>query len=158
MVVLVYGGGGWVGSQLVPLLADKARVELGEARLENKEDVLKEVRKYHDPPRSEIVSIVNCAGIVGKPNVDWCESHRDETITGNLVGPLNLVSCAKQFGIHVTHFSTGCIYNFDNNVIEPREEDCPFPATGSFSETDPPNYTGSFYSKIKALAENVSIS
>ena len=22
--------------------------------------------------------IVNCAGLTGRPNVDWCEFHRDE--------------------------------------------------------------------------------
>ena len=47
------------------------------------------------------------AGLTGRPNVDWCESHKHETIRGNVVGVLTLVDVAHEKGIHVTNFATG---------------------------------------------------
>ena len=51
--------------------------------------------------------IVNCAGLTGRPNVDWCEDHKDEVIRVNVVGTLALLDAAETRGIHVTNFATG---------------------------------------------------
>ena len=32
-------------------------------------------------------TLINCAGYVGKPNVDACEDHKEETIKGNVLLP-----------------------------------------------------------------------
>ncbi|MBM3230096.1 sugar nucleotide-binding protein [Candidatus Pacearchaeota archaeon] len=86
--------------------------------------------------------IINCAGITGKPNVDWCESHASETYFGNVILPLFLASVTTKQGIHLTHVGSGCIYEGNNNGQ-------------GFSEEDAPNFSGSLYSRSKAVAERV---
>lgn len=58
--------------------------------------------------------VFNCAGVTGRPNVDWCEDHRQETLTSNLVGTLNVATCCAAMGIHLTVFATGCERLFPN--------------------------------------------
>jgi dTDP-4-dehydrorhamnose reductase len=91
--------------------------------------------------------VINCAGYVGKPNVDQCEIEKDETILGNVVFPAQISEVLYARGIPLCHISSGCIYSG---------------YTKPFSEEDPPNfnfsstkYTCSFYSGTKALAEQV---
>ena len=36
--------------------------------------------------------IINCAGYVGKPNVDACELNKSDTIMGNVIFPTNLAN------------------------------------------------------------------
>ena len=36
--------------------------------------------------------IINCAGYIGKPNVDACEQNKGDTIMGNVVFPTNLAN------------------------------------------------------------------
>ena len=38
------------------------------------------------PPNAR--AIINAAGFTGKPNVDACETHKQETIDGNVVFPV----------------------------------------------------------------------
>ena len=35
--------------------------------------------------------VLNCAGVTGRPNVDWCEDNKEATIRSNVIGTLNLV-------------------------------------------------------------------
>lgn len=46
----------------------------------------------------------------GRPNVDWCEDHKQETIRANVIGTVNLADAAFLRNIHVTVYATGCIY------------------------------------------------
>ena len=66
-----------------------------------------------DIARCKPTHILNAAGITGRPNVDWCESHKKETVQTNVTGILTLVDLADKNGIHVTNFATGCIYSYD---------------------------------------------
>lgn len=86
--------------------------------------------------------IINCAGKTGRPNVDWCEDHKEETIRGNVTGPLILLNACSTRGIYFVQLSSGCIYAGDN---EGR----------GFAETDAPNFAGSFYSRSKAWADEI---
>jgi|SRR3989344_4940607 len=85
--------------------------------------------------------VINCIGKTGDPNIDWCESHREETLQSNLVAALNLgIECAR-LGIYFVHLGSGCIYSGDNHGE-------------GFSEEDAPNFYGpQFYAKTKILAE-----
>ena len=90
-------------------------------------------------------SIINCAGYVGKPNVDICESHKAETIAGNVVFPVMVSKLCDIFDLRYCHISSGCIYGGYEK---------------EFTEEDPPNFcfktnNGSFYSGTKALAEEL---
>ena len=85
-------------------------------------------------------AIINCAGKTGKPNVDWCEDHKVETLYSNVVGPLVLVKVCQELGKYFVHVGTGCVYEGDNNGK-------------GFTEEDKPNFFGSFYSKSKIWSQ-----
>jgi 3,5-epimerase/4-reductase len=86
-------------------------------------------------------AVINCAGKTGVPNVDWCEDHKEETVRANVTGPLILLEECLKRGIHLTHISSGCIYT--GTEAEP------------FTEDDPPNFLGSFYSRTKAWTDQI---
>jgi len=99
--------------------------------------VYKKTVKHHN------VSIINCAGYIGKPNVDACELNKADTVEGNVIFPAMLSQLCANKGYLYTHISSGCIYGG-------YEKD--------FSEEDAPNFdfqNGSFYSGTKALAEKI---
>lgn len=119
--------------------------------------------------------VLNAAGLTGRPNVDWCEDHkvyspcspnptfptvkqrprlptckpsrcRDhplqiETIRVNVLGALNLADICSQKDIHLTVYATGCIFHYD--------KDFPQGSGRGFTESDTPNFTGSYYSYTK---------
>ena len=90
-------------------------------------------------------AVINCAGFIGKPNVDACETRKGETIAGNVVFPVMVSNLCARFGATYCHISSGCIYNgYDKE----------------YTEEDPPDFcfktnNGSFYSGTKALAEEL---
>jgi len=146
MSFLVFGGEkGWIGQMIVTLLKEQGKsVHVATSRLENREDVEKEIKKYQ--PKY----IMNCAGVTGRPNVDWCEDHKPETIRSNVIGTLNLVDLAFLHGIHVTNFATGCIYEYD--------EKHQLGSGKGFLEEDTPNFAASFYSMTKGVVEKLQMS
>jgi dTDP-4-dehydrorhamnose reductase len=131
--------GGWIGNLLVDLLtAHGETVIQAESRLENRESVEKEL-KAHKP-----TNVVNCAGVTGRPNVDWCEDHRPETIRSNVIGTLNLADLCELNAIHCTIMATGCIFSYDAE----------HPMGGkTFTEEDGANFFGSYYSLTKGMVE-----
>lgn len=54
--------------------------------------------------------ILNAAGIVGKPNVDWCENNQVETFQGNTILPLMIAQACQKHNIYLLHMGTGCIF------------------------------------------------
>ena len=85
--------------------------------------------------------------MTGIPNVDWCDDHKIETLRTNLIGTLNLIDIAYLHHLDVTNFSTGCIYEYD--------EDHPIHSGIGFTEDELPNFDGSFYSKTKGFFEQM---
>ncbi|KAL6046675.1 hypothetical protein QOT17_022085 [Balamuthia mandrillaris] len=140
---LVFGQSGWIGSQVIKLLKDAGEVvHAASSRLEDRTAILSELDclkpKY----------VVNAAGVTGRPNVDWCEDHRPETIRANVLGTINLADCCYLRGIHLTTFASGCIYQYDEQ----------HPIGGpAFKETDAPNYSDSFYSTTKIITEQMLV-
>ncbi len=86
--------------------------------------------------------VINAAGKTGRPNVDWCEDHKEETLRANVTGPLVLLNECRKRGIYWVHLSSGCIYSGDNGG-------------GGFTEEDIPNFSGSFYSRTKTWSEQI---
>lgn len=81
-------------------------------------------------------SVVNCAGITGSPNVDACESYRIETVEANAAFPVLLHDACEMRGVHMAHFSSGCIYQ------------------GEITDVNAdPNYFGSIYSVSKGVSD-----
>ncbi|KAL1851298.1 hypothetical protein VTK73DRAFT_9463 [Phialemonium thermophilum] len=138
---LIWGGGGWVAGHLQALLAGQGKdVHSTAVRMENREAVLAELERVRP------THVLNAAGCTGRPNVDWCEDHKEATVRSNVVGALNLADACFVQGVHCTVFATGCLYQYD----ERHPWDGP-----SFVETDPANFFGSFYSVTKAHVEEI---
>ncbi len=130
MKYLIYGKG-WLGNKFKQYFAD---AEISLSRVLDSKTIVQELNEKQ--PKI----VINCIGITGNPNIDWCESHKNETLFGNVTVPLLLLDACQQTNTPLMHIGSGCIYEGDNN------------GTG-FSEEDPPNFFGSFYSRTKILAE-----
>lgn len=88
--------------------------------------------------------IINAAGFTGVPNVDMCETYRDETIAGNVTFPFKLQTEAWLRYVPVIHITSGCVYNGYYGA--------------GWTEEHDPNFTfnnGSFYSGSKALFQQM---
>jgi dTDP-4-dehydrorhamnose reductase len=138
---LIWGANGWIAGLLkVYLESQGIPVRTTTCRMEDRESVfrvLDEIQPTH---------VLNCAGVTGRPNVDWCESHKEETVRSNAIGTLNLTDCCFLRGIHVTVFATGCIYHYDKD----------HPIGGlTFTEEDRANFEDSFYSYTKSRVEDL---
>lgn len=116
-------------------------VKGAESRLENRQSVEKEILEFQP------THVLNCAGVTGRPNVDWCEDNKQATIRSNVIGTLGLADVCWLHKIHMTNFATGCIYTYDDAH--------PLGSGKGFTETDPANFDGSYYSKTKAMTEKL---
>jgi len=145
MSYLVFGGSsGWLGQELVRLLRiENKEVVCATSRLEDRTNIEREL----DQVRPKYVLLA--AGVTGRPNVDWCEDHKPETIRANVIGTLNVVDTAHARGIHVTYYGTGCLYEYDEKHLIGGEL--------KFKEEDPTNFQGSFYSMTKGIIEKLLI-
>ncbi|KAI6247066.1 Bifunctional dTDP-4-dehydrorhamnose 3,5-epimerase/dTDP-4-dehydrorhamnose reductase [Erysiphe necator] len=138
---LIWGAHGWIAGQLKTLLESQGKEVYGTTvRMENRESVMAELDKYKP------THVLNVAGSTGRPNVDWCEDNKEETIRNNVIGAINLSDCCFLKKIHVTVFATGCIYVYDHLH--------PIGGPG-FLESDKANFDGSFYSETKAHVEEI---
>ena len=94
--------------------------------------------KEHNP---EIV--INTIGKTGRPNIDWCEEHREETFFSNVTIPALMAEACTNANIRMVHIGSGCIYSTNR---------C---SQIGFSEDIKPNFKGSFYSRTKIFAEDI---
>lgn len=85
-------------------------------------------------------AVVNAAGKTGRPNVDWCETHQEETYRSNVFGPLVLAEACAKAGSYLLHVGSGCIFYG------------PSPSPGGWREDDFANPV-SFYSRTKYAAD-----
>jgi len=133
MKTILFGSRGYLGEQFLRLYptALTPSVDIADA---------KAVGTLLDSERPDVV--INAAGKTGRPNVDWCEDHREETIHANVTGPLVLLEECQKRGIYWVHLSSGCIYEGDKGGE-------------GFSEEDEPNFFGSFYSRSKAWSDRI---
>ena len=86
--------------------------------------------------------VINAAGKTGRPNIDWCEENKEETIRANVTGPLIILDECRKKKIYWVQLSSGCIYEGDKGGE-------------GFTEKDKPNFTGSFYSRSKAMIDQL---
>lgn len=140
MIFLIWGGNGWIGGMLCELLRNQGHtVVVAKSRTQDYVGVGKELEEVK-PDR-----VLNVAGITGRPTVDFCEDHQEDTFLANAVGTFNIADACWRKDIHVTYYATGCIYTYDDV----------HPVGSTFSELDKPNFRGSTYSKSKILAEEL---
>ena len=143
-------GGGFV--------ADHLPYERINERINNFDDIFYYL-DYHKPD-----VLVNCIGKTGRPNVDWCESHKEETAFANIAVPVMLAEKCKIHDIHLIQIGSGCIYFGESshknmhltekygNTIKPEDPNYFYGAfelaDAGWKETDFAN-PQSFYSKTK---------
>eukprot|EP00854_Cymbomonas_tetramitiformis_P017207 gene17207-20469_t len=141
---LIFGRNGWIGGLLGEILKGQGEeYQYADCRLQERSKLEALIDQYKP------THVLNAAGVTGRPNVDWCESHKQETIRTNVVGVLTLCDVCTARGIHMTNFATGCIFEYDKDHPE---------ASGiGFKEGDKPNFVGSFYSFTKALVESIML-
>jgi len=116
--------------------------------------------------------LINAAGLTGLPNVDACETAREQTLAANTLLPQTVARVCRMTNTPWGHVSSGCIYSGAKVVENGRvrvEKDLNHPDLRSrlrehpesvfgFSELDQPNFSFrstpcNFYSGAKALAE-----
>lgn len=114
------------------------KVDLGTYRIRSPLDIDHVLEKY------KLDVLINCIGKTGRPNVDWCESHKAETAFANIAVPIMLAEKCKAAGIHLIQIGSGCIY-FGKSPYKGERYDSPDPG---WKETDFANPL-SFYSKTK---------
>lgn len=140
-VYLLFGKNGWIGGKLTELLTAQGKTfYLADSRTHDRESVIAEIEKYNP------THVLNAAGVTGRPNVDWCEDHKAETIRTNVIGCLNIADICQVKGIHHLLYATGCIFEYD--------EEHQIGGKG-FTEEDKPNFHGSYYSHTKAIVEDL---
>lgn len=92
---------------------------------------------------NSITAVINTCGYTGRPNVDACESDKENTWYYNVNVPVNIQKVCKDAMIPMVHISSGCIYDgYDK----------------AYTETDEPNFgllsaDSSWYSKTKHACE-----
>ena len=143
--VLFFGSTGWIGGHLINYLKaefDDIEIIYATARLEQYEHLREYLKEYTD-----VDYIVLAAGLTGRPNIDWCEDHKDEVVSANVMGPVIIGKFGFDNNIHVTYLGTGCIYTYKN---DDQANDPDFPG---FAEDDIMNFDKSWYSFTKIQTE-----
>ncbi len=131
MKYLIFGNG-YIGNHFKEFIGEQAIIS--KADISDYPLVCQEIKKQNPD------AVINCAGKTGRPNVDWCEEHKIETVTSNVVGPLTLARACGEAGVYWAHVGSGCVYTGDNGGE-------------GFFEDDEPNFFGSFYSRTKMWSE-----
>lgn len=133
MKILVFGARGYIAGHLKTIYPDAVYVDTDIADTALVVAMLK---------KEKPTVVINAAGKTGKPNVDWCEDHKTETLMSNVVGPIVLVQACLAQGIDFVHIGSGCTYSGDNGGK-------------GWTEEDPANFLGSFYAKSKAWSDQM---
>lgn len=84
--------------------------------------------------------LINCIGKTGRPNIDWCENHKQETYFSNVMVPFFLNSACNNWHAKLIHVGSGCTYQGDNHGK-------------GYSESDVPNWDGNYYAWTKIVSE-----
>lgn len=138
MKIYIFGATGYLGSHFVTYFKEK-KWEVFTDRVDIRD--LSLVKKAIAKTTPNVV--LNCAGITGTPNVDWCETNKESAALININGAINLASACHEKNIYFAHVGSGCVFEGDGG------------RKNGFIESDEPNFGGSFYSRTKAVSEKM---
>ena len=169
-MIVVLGASGYVGRAFVTELQSRGLDFQSLSRRECDYTRYAELKAFLSGAGASF--LVNAAGFTGKPNVDACETAREETLLGNAILPQTIACVCESLDIPWFHVSSGCIYDGawlardgerrivrDLNGQQVQDGLAVGPeALHGFTEEDEPNFSFSsppcsFYSGSKALAE-----
>ncbi|MBI3305163.1 sugar nucleotide-binding protein [Candidatus Parcubacteria bacterium] len=129
MKYLITGGPrGWIAQKFAAFLSSPGgEAELSAVNIADATAIEAEL----DRAKPEV--LINTAGKTGGPtvspsgqpgrNIDWCEDHKVETLTSNVVGPVELVKACKARNIKLVHLSSGCIFQGRGHLASGFRED-----------------------------------
>ncbi|RZR70901.1 hypothetical protein BHM03_00002143 [Ensete ventricosum] len=88
---LIYGKTGWIGC-LLGKICEKQGIpyEYGRGSLEEYSHIILDIQNMKP------THVFNAAGMAGRPNIDWCESRKQETIRTDVVGTLTLADVCRE--------------------------------------------------------------
>ncbi|XP_070660458.1 trifunctional UDP-glucose 4,6-dehydratase/UDP-4-keto-6-deoxy-D-glucose 3,5-epimerase/UDP-4-keto-L-rhamnose-reductase RHM2-like [Malus domestica] len=143
---LIYGKTGYIGG-LLGKICEKQGIpyEYGRGRLQERSQLMADILSVKPN------HVFNAAGVTGRPHADWCESHKPETIRTNVDGTLTLADVCRDHGLQMVNYGSGCIFEYDDAHPGPAQAQSGI----GFKEEDTPNFAGSFYSKTKAMVEEL---
>ena len=130
----IVGATGFMGSGMVKYLNS-----IGQTVYTERIDVtdLVTLKNKFNELRPDVV--INFAGVKAHPNIDWCEDHKQETVAVNVAGAINVMLASIESGAYPIQITSGCIYE---GGVDKR-----------FTEEDEPNFTGSFYSRMRIVLQ-----
>ena len=153
IVVLVFGGNGWIGSKVVKLLQNlKINVITSSCRADDINAIQKEI--------DDIGNVTHIMSFIGRTHgtynnevigtIDYLEKPGKlvDNMRDNLFSPIGLAELSKKNSIHFTYLGTGCIFEYDDEHLFGDQE------TG-FLEADLPNFVGSSYSIVKGYTDRL---
>ena len=152
MIILIYGGNGWIGSQFVQLLKRKeVTYFIGETRVDDHTSLSKEIDRIN--PTHVISFIGRTHGKIGDKEystIDYLEQEGKlvENIRDNLYSPLLLAEICCKNNIHYTYLGTGCIFKYDD--LHPYGKE-----VNGFDSDSLPNFFGSSYSVVKGFTDRI---
>lgn len=138
MKIYILGASGWMGGLCSSYMESKGfDVVTDRLDISNLSLIIETFLKV----KPDIV--INFAGVRAYPNIDWCETHKEETLEVNVVGAINVAIASIKSGAYMIQIASGCIYS---GGIEKE-----------FKEEDQPNFFGSFYSRMRIIMQNALI-
>lgn len=101
MKYLIFGKKGWLASKFNEFLNDS---QISYTDITDLPAIRREIKDKCPE------TVINAAGITGRPNIDWCEEHKAKTVAGNTTGPLNILQACSEKNIYWVHLGSGCIF------------------------------------------------
>ena len=147
MRVALFGHRGWIGQQLVTLLAARSDLQVVLPPVDVRADDASAVRLFLDQASPHrVVSVLGRTSGPGCSTIDYLEGGRDKLVLNmrdNMYAPMTLALACLERGIHFAYLGTGCIFEYDSTH-----------PTG-FTELDDPNFFGSSYSVVKGFTDRL---
>lgn len=147
MKILILGKG-YIGNYLAKGNTEHQIVHISKSDVnyEDPDTFVNFLHKESKYPKPHFDWIINCSGYTGRPNVEGCETDKENCYHYNVTVPLFITRVANNFKIPIIHIGSGCIYDGYSKWY--KEED--LPNFGSDS------HHSSFYSKTKDAFEKLS--
>src|SRR3989344_4964506 len=99
--ILIFGGRGWIAGKYG---------EFFKGAVLSSVDIANPFYVSASLDRVQPDVVINAAGKTGRPNIDWCEHHREETFRSNVTGPMVLAGLCARRDIYLVHLSSGCVF------------------------------------------------
>lgn len=142
---LLYGGNGWIGSQVVEILNEDGKNEIiiSKNRVDDKAAVEKEIIN-HNP--DNIMCFIGRTHGANCNTIDYLEGEGKlvENINDNLYSPIILAILANKYKKHLTYMGTGCIFTYNEKTPEE-----------GYDENAQPDFFGSSYSIVKGFTDKL---